>query len=173
MGLILTILFGVIVFLSKILLPPPINDMFVVVQALLLALSSLIVDRFGATYTSLINGLLVTMLTPSFAPFGLIFSLVYGLTTDGFLHVFRVKEGGQVRTVRSIAALAASTTLTGLSSMYVTTLLGLVPMVPILYLMIMLAGILNGALAGYLTSAIWNKYLLRYFRGTQPNSPGT
>src|SRR3989337_3785146 len=49
MGLILTTLFGVIIFLSKVFLPPPMNDMFVVVQALLLALSSLIVGRFGAT----------------------------------------------------------------------------------------------------------------------------
>ncbi len=169
MRLLVATLFGVIIFLSKIFLPTPINDMVVVVQALLLALSSLIVDKFGATYTSLINGLLVTMLMLSFAPFGLIFSLVYGMTTDGFLYAFKVKEGGQVRTVRSIAALAISATLTGLSSMYVTTLLGLLPMVPILYFIIMLAGILNGALAGYLTSVIWNKYLLHYFKKTQPS----
>lgn len=163
MGLLVTTLFGVIIFLSKIFLPTPINDMLVVVQALLLALSSLIVDKFGATYASMINGLLLTILMSSFAPFGLIFSLVYGLTTDGFLYAFKAKVGGQVRTVRSIAALTISATLTGLSSMYVTTLLGLVPMVPILYLIIMLAGILNGALAGYLTSIIWNKYLIHYF----------
>ena len=156
-------MFGVIIFISKILLPAPINDIFVVVQALLLAISSLVIGKFGATYTALINGLLVTIMTVSFAPFGLIFSLVYGITIDGFLYAFKAEEGGKVKTVRSIAALTISSTITGLSSMYVTTMLGLVPMVPILYLIIILTGILNGALAGYLTPIVWNKYLIHYF----------
>ena len=164
MKLLVATLFGVIIFISKILLPAPINDMFVVVQALLLAISSLVIGKFGATYTSLINGLLVTILTLSFAPFGLIFSLVYGITTDGFLYAFKAKERGKVKTVGSIAALTLSSTITGLSSMYVTTMLGLVPMVPLLYLIIMLTGILNGALAGYLTPIVWNKYLIHYFQ---------
>ena len=162
--LLIATLFGVIIFISKILLPAPINDIFVVVQALLLAISSLVIGKFGATYTSLINGLLVTILTLSFAPFGLIFSLVYGITIDGFLNAFKAEEGGKVKTVRSIAALTVSSTITGLSSMYVTTMLGLVPMVPMLYLIIMLTGILNGALAGYLTPIVWNKYLIHYFQ---------
>jgi hypothetical protein len=163
--LLITTLFGVIVFFSKVLLPPSIGDMFVVVQALLLALSWLVVGSFGATYASMINGLLLTILRLSFAPFSLIFSLVYGLTTDFFLSAFKARVGDKVKTVRTIAALATSSAITGLSSMYVTTTLGLVPMLPILYLIIMLAGILNGALAGYLTPIIWNKYLIHYFRG--------
>lgn len=163
MRLLVATLFGVIIFLSKIFLPAPIDKMLVVAQALLLALSSLVVGKFGATYASLIDGLLVTILRTSLAPFSLIFSLVYGLTTDSFLYAFKVREGDQVKTARSIAALTMSTTLTGVSSMYVTTMLGLVPLVPTLYLIIMLAGILNGALAGYLTPIIWNKYLIHYF----------
>jgi len=156
-------LFGVIIFLSKIFLPTPIDKMFIIFQALLLALSSLMVGKFGATYSALIDGLLITILRTPLAPFSLVFSLVYGLTIDAFFHAFKVKEGGNVKTARSIAALTLSTTLTGISSMYVTVMLGLVPMMPTLYLIITLAGILNGALAGYLTSIIWNKYLIRYF----------
>ncbi len=150
-------------FTSKVFLPAPINDIFVAVQALLLALSSLIVGRFGATYAALVNGFLVTVFTPSFAPFGLVFSLVYGLVTDGFLYAFKVRREGRVRTMRSVAALAFSSALTGVSSMYVTTLLGLVPMMPALYAVVLLAGVLNGVLAGYLTMVIWNRCLINYF----------
>lgn len=161
--LILTTLFGVIIFLFGILIPAPISQVLYVVQALLLALSSIIVGKGGATYASLINGLLVTFWMPSYPPFNLIFSLIFGLATDGFIYAFKVKEGVKVKTWHSVGAITLSAGLTGLVSTYVTVILGLVPMALIIYVIIVLAGILNGALAGYLTAIVWNKYLIHYF----------
>ena len=81
-------LFGIIVFLSKFLLHTPMDKMFVAIQATLLGLSSLLISRFGATYTGLVSGLLLTVLRSEFAPFSLLFAIAYGLLVDGFFSTF-------------------------------------------------------------------------------------
>jgi hypothetical protein len=55
-------------------------------------------------------------------------------------------------------SLTVSTAITGLISVYITILIGLMPITPILYVIIFIIGVLNGVIAGYLTSLIWNKY---------------
>jgi len=157
-------LFGVIVFLFKMFLPTPVDKMFIAVQALLLALGSLTIGGFGATYVALVGGFLTTVWRPAFAPFSLVFALIYGFTVDIFFRVFGVKREGKVRTVRSVIALTLSTAITGILSMSVTVMMGLIPMIPILYLIIILVGILNGAVAGCLTPILWNRYLIYYFK---------
>ena len=61
----IAIVFGVLIFLSKSLITSPINKMIIVLQALLLALSSLILHvhahGFGATLTGLVGGCLTAM----------------------------------------------------------------------------------------------------------------
>jgi hypothetical protein len=47
--------------------------------------------------------------------------------------------------------------------MYLTTMLCILPMIPAMYLAIIVVAILNGAIAGYLTVIIWNKYLSHLF----------
>jgi hypothetical protein len=157
-------LFGVIVFLFKMFLPTPVDKMFIAVQALLLALGSLTIGGFGATYVALVGGFLTTVWRLAFVPFSLIFALIYGLTVDIFFRVFGVKREGRVRTGRSVIALTLSTAITGILTMSVTVMMGLMPMTLIPYLIIILAGILNGAVAGYLTPILWNKYLVHCFK---------
>jgi hypothetical protein len=140
--------------------------MFLVFQALTFALGSLMI-RFGATYASLVNGILLSMLRTGFFPFSLIFSVIYGLVIDGLFQAFGVKKENCLRSSRLIASMVAGTAITGLSSMYFSTLAGLMPMVPILYLAILVVGVLNGIAAGYLTLLVWNKYLASYSRGIQ------
>lgn len=152
-------LFGIIIFLSKFLLPTPLDKMLVGIQATLLGLSSLLIGRFGATYTGLVSGGLLTILRSEFAPFSLIFAIAYGLMVDGFFHMFKVRENDDVKRGRVMIALSLSTVLIGVLSIWVTTIVELVPMIPLLYLTIILAGVPNGALAGYLTALIWKKYL--------------
>lgn len=50
-------LFGVVIFVSKSVIPNPLDKMFVIIQALFLALGSLLLGRMGATYTATIGGL--------------------------------------------------------------------------------------------------------------------
>lgn len=154
-------LFGVIIFLSKVIVPTPLDKMAMIVQALLLSLSSLLV-RMGATHAAIVGGLLTSMLRAGFFPFTLIFAIAYGLMIDGFFHAFKVRtpQGG-VKTGRIMAALVLSTTIIGLLAMYVTATIGLMPWIPILYLTILIVGIASGAIAGYITSFIWRRYLAK------------
>jgi hypothetical protein len=150
---------GVIAFISKGWLPTPIDKMFVVVQALTFALASLIISGCGATYASAVNGALLSLMRTGFFPFSFIFSVIYGLLIDSSFHIFKVKIGDYVKTVKLTGSLTLSTAITSLASMYVTTLVGLMPMMPSLYLAITVIGVLNGVVAGCLTSLIWNRRL--------------
>jgi hypothetical protein len=123
------------------------------------ALGSLMMARSGATYASLINGILLSILRTGFFPFSLIFSLFYGLMIDGLFQAFKVKKGNYVKSARLITSLALGTSITGLVSMYLTTIIRLMPMAPILYFAILVIGVLNGVVAGYLVMLVWNKYL--------------
>ena len=137
--------------------------MLVIIQALLLALGSLLLGRMGATYIATIGGLLTTVWRVGFAPFSLIFAVLYGLLVDSFFYVFKVRAPNRdVKTSRLVASLTLSTAAVGLLSTYITVSIGLMPMIHFLYLIILVVGIISGAAAGYLASFLWKKYLIRY-----------
>ena len=154
-------LFGVAVFISKAFLPSPIDKMVVAVQALFLALGSLLSRRFGATSVAAIGAVLTILVRPSLAFFTIAFALIYGLLTDGFISIFHVRAPrGDVRTIRLMAAMTVSTAITGLASYYVTAhVLALVPRNPVLEITILLVGVVSGLLGGYLAMLIWRKAL--------------
>jgi len=153
-------LFGVLIFVSATIVPTPIDKMLMVVQATLLGLGSLLMKRFGATYTATVGGLLMTLWRAAYAPFSLIFAIAYGLLVDGFFHLLKIRmPEGNVKTRRTVASLTLSTAVVGLLSMYVTVSIGLMPMIPALYAIIIVIGIINGTVAGFVTSFIWNRYL--------------
>ncbi|MEM1995023.1 MAG: hypothetical protein QXW32_06105 [Nitrososphaerales archaeon] len=155
-------LFGVIVFASKII-PTPIDKMFVIVQALLFAVGSLLLGRMGATYIATVGGLLTTIWRPSFAPFSLIFAIIYGLLVDLSFHTLKVKTShGDLNTGRLIGSLSLSTAIIGLLSTYITVSIGMMPIMPTLYIIILMVGVASGAVGGYLASYIYRKYLIRY-----------
>lgn len=157
----LATLFGAIIFLSKVVVPSPIDKMFIGVHALLLALSAILLKRMGATYVAVIGGFLTALWRISFASFTFVFALIYGLFVDIFFFVFKVNTTeGNVKTRRLVASMIVSTALVGLISCYTTVFpFGLLPRNPMLELSILVIGALNGSVAGYFTSIIWNKYL--------------
>jgi len=67
-----------------------------------------------------------------------------------------------VPAARLTAALAASSALTGVASMTAAVVLGFLGMNPALYAVILAAGTLEGAAAGYLASTTWNRYLSKH-----------
>jgi len=156
-------LLGTIGFVSSGFLPSPIDKMLIGIQSLSFALSSLIVNKGGATLASLITGLLLSILRVSFFPFSLIFSAVYGILIDGLFYLFKVQDGNMIKSKRMIGLLAVATGITGVSSMYFTTLLNVIPMVPTLYIAILIGAIINGIIAGYLALIIWKRYLSSQF----------
>jgi len=156
-------IFGVLILVFEMILPTPLDKMLVIIQALLLAISSLLLGRIGATYVAIIGGLLATVLRVGFAPFSLIFAVLYGLLVDGFFYVFKVRvPHGDVKTNRLMASLILSTAAVGLLSSYITVSIGLMPMMPVLYIIIIVIGIISGAAAGYLASFLWKRYLIHY-----------
>lgn len=154
-------LFGAVIFLSKTVIPSPIDKMFIVSHALLLALSSLLLRRMGATYVAVIGGVLTALWRTALAPFTFVFALLYGLFVDSFFFIFRINPTeNDVKTRKLVAAMTVSTGLLGLISYYVTVFIfGLVERNLLLEVGILVIGTFNGTVAGYLTSIIWNKYL--------------
>lgn len=154
-------LFGVVVFMTKVVAPTPINKMLVIIQALMLALGALLLRKWGATLVSLTVGVLSALWNVTFAPFTFFFSLFYGLLVDFFFVLLRVKVvDGEVRTVRLVTAMTISTLLIGAVSYYATVhLMQLIPSNLLLEGIILVAGTISGAVGGYLAKIIWSRYL--------------
>ena len=157
----IAILFGAMIFLTKTFAPSPMNKMLIVVQALLLALSSLLLGMMGATYVASIGGVLTSLWNFALAPFTLAFAIFFGLLVDGFFFLFKVNIAeGRVETGRLVVAMTLSTMLVGVLSYYVTVhLMGLMPQNPLLEAFVLVMGTISGAIGGYLASTIWNRHL--------------
>ncbi|MGB9729013.1 MAG: hypothetical protein ACP5GU_02010 [Thermoprotei archaeon] len=156
----LATIFGVIMAASG-MLPTPIDKAVFMLQAFLLALGYLLIKRFGAMYVALIGGFLLTFFRPSFIPFSFLFAFLYGLLVDGLSSLLRVKTSDtNIKTNMLILSMTLSTTFIGLISYYTTVFVfGLLPSNPTLDIIIIIAGIINGALGGYLASLVWRRKL--------------
>jgi hypothetical protein len=153
-------LFGVVVFVSKAVVPSPLDKMFVVVQALLLALGALLLGRLGATYVAAVGGVLTALWRIALAPFSLGLAILYGLFVDGFFLALKVKTSdGKVQTGRLVAVMTMSTALIGLFSYYLSYSFGLVPRNVVLEVVILVVGTLSGAFGGYFALVFWERHL--------------
>ncbi len=166
-------LFGAIIFVANMFLPPPLNYLMIVVQAVLLALSALFIHKVGAMYVGAVGGLLTAIASPALGLFTFIFAFIYGVFVDALLLILKIKGSPQgVNRNRLMAAMAVSTFLiavtsysafavfpeffsaTGLS--YVSLFIQRSPMLDILVLFM---GPATGATAGYAAAYLWNRYL--------------
>ena len=164
-------MFGVAVFISKITLPSPFDKTLVVFQALFLTLGALLIGVMGATYVSLVGGVLTAFWRASTAPFTFTFALMYGLLVDTLILGFKAKSSkGDVKTSRMVAAVTVSTGIVGLTSYYVSVFVKIIPRIPIVVPIagltinvvetaILIAGLVNGLIAGYVASYVWKRNL--------------
>jgi len=166
-------LFGAIIFVTNIFLPPPLNYLVIVVQAVLLALSALFIPKVGASYVGAVGGLLTTLVSPALGPFTFFFAFLFGVFVDIFLFAFKIKGTTQgVNKNRLIAAMAVSTMLIAVSSysafaifpQYIKSegfsIVSLfVQRSQMLDALVLFMGPVSGAVAGYAASYLWNKYL--------------
>jgi len=159
--LVLAVLFAVLIFISKTLLPTPLDKMLIVVQTVFFCLGSIILSPFGATVVSTIAGLLTSAWRAPFAPFTLGFAMLYGLLVDAFLLLFKVRaRNGTVRMKRLIAGATIATTVTGMASYYTTVhVLSLLPRNIVLETSILAIGFVNGLAGGYLAGVLWSRSL--------------
>jgi uncharacterized membrane protein len=166
--LFITALFSSIIFVMNIFVPPPINNLLIIVQAILLALAALFVGKLGATYVGLTGGVISALARPAFGPFTFLFTALFGLLVDVFFFAFRINNStGQVDKNKIMAAMAFGTTIIGLLSYYTvavypfTRLISLGPdsMVPMWMAFVLFVALSSGATAGYAAAYLWNKYL--------------
>ena len=156
----LSTLFGVAIFILKIILPAPLDKFLFAPQVLFLAFGSLLMEVYGAIFVSLVSGSLTALLKPSTALTNFVFSLIYGLLVDIFILGFKVKTPERtVRLYRIIASLALSSAIIGVLSYYTAVILEIAPFNTIIMLVTLLSGVINGSIAGYLTEYIWRKKL--------------
>ena len=157
----LAILFGVLIFLSKVLMPFPLDKMFIVLHALLLVLGNLLLGKLGATYVAIVGGVLTAIWKTALGAFSFAIALLYGLLVDSFITLFKINpaEGNKI-TARLIAATTISTAIIGLLGFYMTVFVfKLIQRNPILEVTMLIVGGFNGTVAGYSASILWNKYL--------------
>ncbi|MEN2975327.1 MAG: hypothetical protein ABDH32_07115 [Candidatus Caldarchaeales archaeon] len=157
-------LFSIIVFVSKIFLPSPIDKMMILFQALFYTLANLLIGGFGATATGAVSGLIIQLWRPGFAPFSFLFAFAYGFMIDIFIYLFKVKSSRIFNKWRLMLALSLASIIVGSLSTYVTITIGMMPPAYQIYMIILVAGVFNGTLAGYLATLIWDKYLLKRIR---------
>ncbi len=171
--LFLIALFGSIIFVVNVFLPAPLNYVLIVVEAVLLALSSLFIKKLGATYVGAVGGLLTALGSPALVPFTFLFTFLFGVLVDTFLFIFRVSASREgVNRNRVMAAMAFSTMLIGLISYSAFALfpqfipfakefsVGLfIQRSTMLDMLVLFMGPVTGVTAGYAASYLWNKYL--------------
>ena len=166
-------LFGAIIFVANMFLPPPLNYLMMVVQSVLLALASLFIHKVGAMYVGAVGGLLTALVSPALGLFTFVFAFLYGVYVDVCLAVFRIKGSPQgVNRNRLMAAMAVSTLLIAVSSYSAFAVFpeffnaqGLayfslfIQRSPMLDMLVLFMGPATGVTAGYAAAYLWNKYL--------------
>jgi hypothetical protein len=158
----LSSLFGLLIFFQKMLLPAPYDKMVsVLVQIMLLSLAFLIAGFVGPILSGLISGLLTASVRSGLAPLTLIFAVLYGVFVSVFNHVFGAVRSEHLVMRRLILASTVSTLLVGFASAIASITLGVILYNPVLIATIVVSGMVQGLLGGYLSSVIWTKYFTR------------
>lgn len=152
--------FGVLIFVTKTVLPAPINKVVIIIHALLLALGALLLGKMGATYVSAVSGILTAIWNVALAPMSFLFASVYGLLVDGFNFILKVNSSNRkINTWRLMATMTLSTTIVGLMSYFMTLWMDLIPRNLPMEIGMLLIGLFSGVVAGYIAAIIWNTYL--------------
>lgn len=162
----ITALFSSIIFVANFFVPPPINSLLIVVQAVILALAALFVGKAGATYVGLVGGVLSALSRPAFGPFTFAFTFIYGVLVDFFFAVFKAYPNETIANRnRVILGMTFSTTIIGFVSYYSVAvypkIIELTPMdlTPMLSGLVIFVAAGSGISAGYAAVYLWNRYL--------------
>jgi len=148
--------------------------MFIVLEAVLLALSGLFIKNVGATYVGAVGGLLTALGSPGLGLFTFIAAVLFGVLVDVSLYAFKIKGSHiGVNRNRLMIAMAISTLLIGVITYsasvivpeYFFVSIGLSNLTLFIHrsialdAMVLFMGPVTGAVAGYAAAYLWNKYL--------------
>ena len=124
-------------------------------------------------YVGAVGGLLTALVSPALGPFTFFFAFLFGVFVDVFLFLFKINASHQgVNRNRLIAAMALATLLIAVSSYsafaifpaYINaqgfSIVSLfVQRSTMLDVLVLFMGPATGAVAGYASAYLWNKYL--------------
>jgi len=158
--IIITSLFGSVIFITRVFVPPPVDKLLIVVDAIFLVLGALFLKKWGATSVGAVGGVLTGLWRPA-VPFSFVFIFIYGILVDISLYGLKVNATSKgVNQNRLIISLSLSTSLIALISYYSTSIgLNIISNNQILEIMVLVMGPISGAVAGYASAYLWNKYL--------------
>jgi hypothetical protein len=159
--LLIIALFGSILFVTKVFLNPPWDNLLIVVQAVLLALAAFFIRSTGATYVGVVGGTLTALARPALGPLTFLFTFLFGVFVDLFFVAFKVAPSANgVNRDRAILAMACSTALIAFFSYYTSSLLlAWLPIDSMWASLMLFLGTGSGITAGYAASYLWNRYL--------------
>jgi len=172
-------LLGVIIFLIKGPLLAPYADFLLVFEALLVGLGFALLGRGGATLVELVNGILLTVYeavtVPVLAPFVIPLALLFGILVDLLAPLLAARVGTVVNGRRLAVALTISSAVTGLVAYFATlsalVSLGFLPNDPTMDLelgmTVVVIGVVEGAIGGFLAARIWERNLKSRFVSVQ------
>jgi hypothetical protein len=154
-------LFGSILFVTKVFLNPPWDNLLIVVQAVLLALAAFFIKSTGATYVGVVGGTLAALARPALGPLTFLFTFLFGLLVDVSFITFKVAPSSDgVNRNRTVLAMAFSTAVIAFVSYYTSSiLLKWLPIDAMWTTLMLFLGTGSGITAGYAASYLWNKYL--------------
>ena len=160
--IVISSLFGVIIFLDKALLPPPYDKaVSVMLQIVFLSLAYMIVGFSGPILTGVVSGLLISMMRPGMAWMTFTFAILYGILVGCIYRLFGVVDLGRVRMGMLIVSALFSTIIVGVLSSAVSIFLGLIPYNVFIVSMIMFAGVIQGIAGGVLSFYLFEKHIRR------------
>ena len=163
MNLVLSSLFGVIIFIGKAMIAPPYDKVVsIFIQATVLNLAYLATGLNGSVLTGLVSALLTASVRPATALVTFTFSALYGVLVGTLNRLLRVIVDGHAVKPRLVASSTASSFIVGSLSAYVSISMGLIPYSEVLVAAMMLLGLAQGAASGYMSGYIWEKYLIKY-----------
>ena len=164
-GIAISSLFGTIIFVQKAALPAPYDKLItVLIQMSLLSLAYMISGFNGPILTGCISGLLTASARGGLAAMTFSLAMLYGVLVSILHRLFGVIEEGHIRRWRLMASSLASSLIVGLIGMVVSTVLGLIPYEPFLFVLMLAAGAVQGAVGGLLSGYVWE----RHFRHISP-----
>jgi hypothetical protein len=151
-------LFGVTIFVLKVVIPFPFDKYLVTFfQAVLLVLASFLLGPGGATGVAFIYGGLTAFSRPTTAVTIFLFAVLYGGLVDGFLIVFDIHDPRD-KMLRLIASLIISSSIVGIISYYASVyILQIMPLNLIILFFTLVTGIIHGILASVFLRLLWPK----------------
>ena len=157
-------LFSAIIFMEKIIIPAPYDKMVTVfIQITLLMLGYLTMGLSGSFFISVLSGTLLAFVRSEFLLMTLSLSVTYGVLLGLSAELLKVKSGASINFRMLILSSTISSVIVGSIGMALTMVLGLIPVSWSLFAIMLVAGVVQGALGGYVAGILWRRYLIKMY----------